>query len=394
MGNITLETVKSLKPGKIAWDGEVKGFGLRCQQDRKIYLLKTRYRGRPVWLTIGDTGTWTPKIARDQASEWKRELRAGVEPDKLRASARGQPTIDGLIDRYIAEHIEPHLKPLTVSTFKGILERHIRPAWGKRLVTDISSADVARLHHKMRKTPRTANQTIAVASKMFALAEAWQMRPLNSNPCRHLRKYKENARTRFYDDKELQAIGKAVADLEAKGELLPGVATAIRLAAMTGLRLRENLYLRWGDVDLKAGALEIRDAKAGSRRHPIGAATIAFLSNLKRAGPWVCQGVVPDRHLSTRLLSYGWQAVRERAKLKDARFHDLRHSYGTFAGATGANAFLVKDAMGHKTLAMTGRYVGKDADPMRQLVDSVSGRVAGALTGKTAEVRPLNGGAE
>ena len=184
------------------------------------------------------------------------------------------------------------------------------------------------------------------------------------------------------------------AELEAKGELLPEVATAIRLAALTGLRLGENLHLQWSDVDLKTGALEIIDAKAGSRRHPIGAATVAFLTALPRVGPWVCQGVVPDRHLSTRLLSYGWQAVRERAKLKDARFHDLRHSYGTFAGATGANAFLVKDAMGHKTLAMTSRYVGKDADPMRQLVNSVSGRVAGALSGRTAEVRPLKGGAE
>jgi hypothetical protein len=137
MANITHDTVDGLQPGEIAWDGDVKGFGVRCQRDRKIYVLKARYRGRPVWLTMGDTKDWTPKKARDQASHWKREMRAGIDPDKLRASARGQPTIDGLADRYIAEHIDVHLKRSTAMTFKRLLRVHIRPAWGKRLVVDV-----------------------------------------------------------------------------------------------------------------------------------------------------------------------------------------------------------------------------------------------------------------
>ena len=85
--------------------------------------------------------------------------------------------------------------------------------------------------------------------------------------------------------------------------------------------------------------------------------------------------------------------MRTQAKLADARFHDLRHSYGTFAGSTGANAFMVRDALGHKTVSMSNRYVGRDADPMRQLVDRVADRVSAALTGKSAEVVPLKGGA-
>jgi integrase len=378
----------------LVWDDDVRGFGARCQRDRKVYILKARYRGRPVWLSIGDCGTWTPTQARTEASRLKRELRAGVDPDKLRASVRGQPTIGDLCDRYLTEHIDVHLKSSTAVTFKRLLNVHIRAAWGKRLVTDVGSDDVAKLHHKLRATPRTANQTIAVASKMFSLAEAWQLRPLNSNPCRHLRKFKEAVRSRFYDDAELKAIGATVAELEAEGKILPGAAAAIRLAPLTGCRLGEILNLQWADVNLASGALEIRDAKAGSRRHPIGAAAFAFLASLARGGPWVCQGVVPDKRLSTRGAQKGWEDVRARAGLADARFHDLRHSYGTFAGSTGAGAFLVRDAMGHKTMAMTGRYVNQDADPMRQLVDRVAGRVAGAMSGKDAEVVPLKGGAQ
>ena len=56
--------------------------------------------------------------------------------------------------------------------------------------------------------------------------------------------------------------------------------------------------------------------------------------------------------------------------------------------ATGANAFLVRDVLGHKTLAMTGRYVSRDVDPLRALTDAVSARIGAALNdrGTPAEV--------
>jgi hypothetical protein len=161
MANITHDTVSALKPGAIAWDGDVKGFGVRCQRDRKVYVLKARFRGRPVWLTIGDASDYKPKQAREQASAWKRELRAGTHPDKLRSSASGQPTVSDLCDRYIREHIELHNKASTAATFKCLANRYIRPALGKLAIGDVTTADISKLHHKMRAMPRTANQTVA-----------------------------------------------------------------------------------------------------------------------------------------------------------------------------------------------------------------------------------------
>jgi len=63
----------------------------------------------------------------------------------------------------------------------------------------------------------------------------------------------------------------------------------------------------------------------------------------------------------------------------DLRPHDLRHTAGTFAAQAGANAFLVRDLLGHKTLAMTGRYVERAADPLRALADRVADRVTAAM---------------
>ncbi len=38
---------------------------------------------------------------------------------------------------------------------------------------------------------------------------------------------------------------------------------------------------------------------------------------------------------------------------------------GTYAAQAGLNAFMVRDLLGHKTMAMTGRYVEKATEPLR-----------------------------
>jgi integrase len=73
----------------------------------------------------------------------------------------------------------------------------------------------------------------------------------------------------------------------------------------------------------------------------------------------------------------------------DLRVHDLRHGVGTYAGAAGLNAFIVRDLLGHKTMAMTGRYVSKHVDPLRAAADAVSGQIDAAMKRPPAEVVDL-----
>lgn len=51
-----------------------------------------------------------------------------------------------------------------------------------------------------------------------------------------------------------------------------------------------------------------------------------------------------------------WQAVRRRAKLKDVRFHDLRHTFGSWWVQNGGDLYTLKEVMGHTDLATTQRY--------------------------------------
>jgi integrase len=95
------------------------------------------------------------------------------------------------------------------------------------------------------------------------------------------------------------------------------------------------------------------------------------------------------RPLSASTLDKAWQRIRKRAGIADARLHDLRHTVGTYAGSAGLNAFLVRDLLGHKTLAMTGRYVERNVDPLRAAAEAISSRIAAAMAGQVAEVVPL-----
>ncbi len=81
-------------------------------------------------------------------------------------------------------------------------------------------------------------------------------------------------------------------------------------------------------------------------------------------------------------MTNAWQVLRARAGLTDVRIHDQRHTAGTYVSQTGANAFHVRDFLRHKTLAMTGRYVNRDVDPLRALADSIGDRISAGLDGR------------
>jgi integrase len=216
---------------------------------------------------------------------------------------------------------------------------------------------------------------------MFNLAEVWGFRPDGSNPCRLIERFRESKRERFLSDVEIAKLGTVLTEIENARQESDVVLNAIRVLLLTGCRLGEALALRWEDVDPDMGTLAIRDAKAGARLHHIGALTVAFLAQIPKNSKWVLPSADAKKALSKSTLEHAWTRIRARAGLQDVRLHDLRHTVGTYAGQTGANAFLVPDKLGHETLAMTGRYVNRDADPIRALSDAVERRINAALNG-------------
>ncbi len=397
MPKISRATVAKLKPGaaeRFVWDSELRGFGVRVLPSGvSSYVLQYRPRsgGRQRRFGIARLGELTPDEARIKAKRLLGQIADGADPSGERQSRRKAETVEELGERYLSDHAEAHKRESSIASDRRLLNALILPRLGRIKVADLSSDDVARLHHGLRETPYQANRALALVSKMLNLAEAWKLRPVNSNPCRHVKRYRETKRERFLSGDELRRIGAALAEAERDGSEPASCIAVIRLLALTGCRMGEIRTLRWEHVDMAASALRLPDSKTGAKVIALGAPALALLAALPRAGDYIAPGADAERPVSFNRLEKAWARIRDRAAVPDARLHDFRHTVGTYGGQAGFNAFLVRDLLGHKTLAMTGRYVEKDADPLKRAADAVSARIAAAMEGKSADVVPLPG---
>ena len=185
-----------------------------------------------------------------------------------------------------------------------------------------------------------------------------------------------------FERKEMRALDPAgVARLleAAQGTDLRAV-TAVAIG--TGLRRGELLALRWSDVNLDARRLTVHRSletvKGVTRTKPPktarSARTIAlplFVAELLREehhrqelrgaraikrneGGWVFAR--PDGSpWEPGAFSLAFARFVKSAKLPHVRFHDLRHSFGTLALASGVDLQTVSRALGHESTAITSR---------------------------------------
>ena len=114
-----------------------------------------------------------------------------------------------------------------------------------------------------------ANHVVAMLSKMFSLAQTWELVPHGRNPCRAVSHYREQSRKRFLTPEEYRSARTSLREAEAAGSMWPPAIAAIRLLMLTGCRKSEILTLKWDDVDRTAGELRLRDGKRGPRMVPL-----------------------------------------------------------------------------------------------------------------------------
>lgn len=309
---------------------------------------------------------------------WGR-LPDGKDPAEARDEARAVLTVEDLADRYLSDHVNVRNRPSTQREVKRLVYKRIKPRLGHLPVKKISRSDIGAFHHALRETPTEANRVLAALSKMFNLAELWNLRPDGSNPCRLVSRFKENSRERFLSQEELRLLGVVLDSAGKSSRYHPSAINAIRLLVFSGLRVSEALALRWEDLDVKAGTLHIREAKGGPRFHSVGNQSLALVNGLDRASEWVFPAITKKGHLSINTIEKIWKRVRDEAGFPDVRLHDLRHGVGTAAGRTGANAFLIKDKLGHRNVATTSIYVNRDAAPLRALSDAVEADLVRAM---------------
>ncbi len=382
----------------------MRGFGVRCQTEAKIYVLKKRVRGTARWFTIGEHGApWTPEKARTKAEAILGDIAEGQDPAKVREDERHSPTMAELCERYMTDYAVEHKRASTAQTDRMNIRNHVLPLMGKLYVADVTRADVdgfkravkdgktahnvkLGLHGRsiVRGGAGIANRSLALLSHMFNMSERWGWRSEGTNPCRHVDKYRESRRERFLSEAELARLGDVLAKAEREGSERPYVVAAIRLLLFTGCRLGEILSLKWAFVDVERAMLMLPESKTGRKAVFLSAPALQTLAGMPRmeSNPYVIVG--EKAGLPIVNLQKPWRRIRAQAGLEDVRIHDLRHSFASFAAAGGLSLPMIGRLLGHTQSATTQRYAHLAADPIRAANDLLGDRIAAAMGGRRA----------
>ena len=388
---ITKRSVDAIKVGRtdtVYWDGELTGFGLRVRRSgRKSYIVQTRIAGKLCWFTIGPHGPLNPDQARARALEILASAKKGIDPRDADARREAEPSMADLGRRFLEEYVPVHCKPSTQEEYRRSVRLFVDPMIGELRVPEVQRKDIAALHHGLRDKPYQANRTLGVLSKMFSLAEVWGWRPDGTNPCRHVKRYKEHKRERFLSPEETERLGQVLREAE---EEMPSAVAAFRLLLLTGCRMSEIRDLRWDYV--KDDCIELPDAKTGGRVVPLGPEARAVLSAIPRDedNPWVIAGRLPGSHLTD--LQRPWRRIRKQAGLEDVRIHDLRHSFASRALALGESLTMIGKLLGHTQVQTTARYAHLARDSIQTAAARITGSIGGNLLGGDEMKRALTRG--
>jgi integrase len=358
-------------------DDEVRGLGVRvCASGEKSFIFEARIKGRPRRMTLGRWPDLNVAQARAKANEKRAAIARGEDPAAEAEAARKEPTFADLAAAFMERHARPNKRSAWQD--ENTLRRYVPNGWNNRRLSDITRADVARLHSKVGEDHGhyAANRTLALLRTMFNLARVWELFK-GENLALGIKQFREQKRERYLSPDELAAVNRAL--LEEPDWRWRAY---FPLALMLGTRKSELLSARWADIDLGARTWRIPETKDGnSHLLPLPAPTVAILGGLPSHGnsDWVFPGDGATGHIVEP--AKAWQRVRARAGVPDVRIHDLRHTLASWLVAQGFNLPLIGRALNHSQVATTARYAHLALDPVRAALEQTAALMTSAAAG-------------
>ena len=394
MPKITKRSIDALMAsgasGDVIRDDDPRGFGAWLNADRSIsYFVEYRAgrgRGFPVRRPrLGKHGQLTPDQARSLAKAMLARVLGGDDPASERATHRKESTVADLLRHSLATHWRPKAKPSTIKNFLSTIEHALIPEFGAKRLSELTRSQIRGWHARQTHRTRQANLDLAILRKALNLAIGDGL--IKENPACGIQPHPERRRDRIPTDQELVALLDAL----DTAIIRPQAALLFKLLLLTGARTSEWRAASWWWIDADGRTLRLPDAKAGARPVALSSVVQALLATAPRTSRFVIPDDTGDAPLSSSSVSHAWETVRKASRVEDLRVHDLRHAFATRGAGLGASAVVLRDALGHKTLQMTSRYISRQNDPVRELAERIGAQIQGIRSQGGADVFPIRG---
>lgn len=288
-------------------------------------------------------------------------------------------TVGTWLDHWLTAYIEPNVKPNTLSTYRSVINTHIRPVLGWVKLLDLTEDAVRSITNPLIKANRheTARLTRNVMNHAFRVAHLTGM--LVDNPAARIRIPKGvKSKVRTLNDKEANLFINAV----VVDPLYP-----LWLILLTmGLRSGEARGLRWQDINLRDGLLTVErqlqwvdgvltliSPKSASslRTLPIPHVTLEALVHYHedrdpaaRAGEALVFLNGEGRPVSPPYLRQRFKRLLVQAGLPKLRLHDLRHSCATLLIGKRVPMKTIQEWLGHSDYRITADIYSHVTDTM------------------------------
>ena len=310
-------------------------------------------------------------VSAKTKTETEQKLRqAMTDADRGLVFEAGALTLGDYLDKWLPS-IKDTVRQRTWERYEQLVRVHIKPALGSKKLKDLTRAHVKALYSAKRDrvSPRTVQYIHVTLHKALNDAMADGLVPRN---------VADGIKPSKPKKKEINPLNieQAKAFLEAaQGDRYEALYV---LAVHYGLRQGELLGLRWSDVDLDAGVLQIRrtmsetrtgrveeETKSGKGRRIDLNKTVmeALRCHRKRqrqemGDDYQDQGLVfasqKGTPVNSKNLYYrSFKPLLRCAGLPDIVFHELRHTCATIRFMKGQHPKWVSELLGHSSITMT-----------------------------------------
>lgn len=216
-------------------------------------------------------------------------------------------------------------------------------------------ADGQPIHKARRKplSPATLNRYAAALAAVITWAIKKRIAPKHYvHPCRTLERQAEhNERVRYpTDEGRIALLSACQASAWAKLYLL------VLMALTTGARKGDLMGLKWQDIDFERQLAFCGRTKNGDPRLlPLVPAVMTLLREHQGRSASLIFGSsrAPGRPFDFKA---HWEKALSQARVRDFRFHDLRHTCATMLAQDGATLLEIAEVLGHRQLEVTKRY--------------------------------------